>query len=288
MTIQKLLEARQSIRSHNPLVHCITNPISINDCANAILAVGAQPIMAEHPLEAAAITRSASALLVNLGNVTDARLEAARVSGGEALEHGIPCALDLVGVGCSLLRLQFARKFVGDFHPSVIKGNLTELKAFAGTPSQAAGVDAAAGDCLTPENTPQIANQLARLSRRTGAAVLATGATDLVTDGEQVWLLQNGVPLLSRITGTGCVAGALTATYLSACGALTAAALAVSMLGIAGERAAQTARGAGSFRTALLDELNTLDDASFAEALRWQRLSDVSFRRVPHPALSEF
>lgn len=268
MTIQRLLEARQSVRLHNPLIHCITNPISINDCANAVLAVGAQPVMAEHPLEVAAVTRGASALLVNLGNVTDARLEAMRVSGAEARDCGIPCVLDLVGVGCSLLRLQFARKFVGEYHPAVIKGNLTELKAFAGSPSGAFGVDAAAEDRLTPESLPSVSDQLLRLSRRVGAAVLATGETDLVTDGSRLWLLRNGVPMLSRVTGTGCVAGALTAVYLSACGGPAAAALAVSSLGIAGERAALSARGTGSFRAALLDELGTLDDRTFSSVLR--------------------
>lgn len=273
MTIQKLLEARQGIRLHNPLIHCITNPISINDCANAVLAVGAQPIMAEHPLEVAAITRSAAALLINLGNVTDARLEAMRVSGQEAHENSIPCVIDLVGVGCSLLRLQFARKFAAEFHPAVMKGNLSELKAFAGTPSQAAGVDAAAEDRLTRQNLAAAADQMARLARRTGAVILATGATDLITDGSEVWLLKNGVPLLSRITGTGCMAGALTAACLSACDGAAAAALAVSLLGIAGERAARFARGTGSFRAALLDELSTLEDTAFADAIRLEQFA---------------
>lgn len=273
MTIQNLLAARRAVRSRNPLIHCITNPISSGNCANAILAVGAQPIMAEHPLETAAITRSAAALLVNLGGVTDARLEAMRVSGAEAAESGVPCAIDLVGVGCSLLRLQFARKFVAEFHPAVVKGNLSELNAFAGTPSQAVGVDAAESDRLTLENRDIAADRLSRLARRTGAVVLATGETDLVTDGRQTWLLQNGVPLLSRVTGTGCVAGALTAVYLSACGGMEAAALAVSALNISGERAARRAQGTGSFRAALLDGLSETDDDAFAEALRWERLS---------------
>lgn len=273
MTIEPLLPVRRAVRSRNPLIHCITNPISINDCANAILAVGAQPIMAEHPQEVAAITRSAAALLVNLGNVTDARLESMMLSGGEAHERDIPCVLDLVGVGCSLLRMQYARKFVGSFHPAVIKGNLSELKAFAGTPSHAAGVDAASGDRLTPETQARTLDQLARLAKRTGAAVLATGETDIVTDGKQTVLLRNGTPLLSRITGTGCMAGALTAVYLSAADGLTAAALAVSTLNIAGELAAGQARGTGSFRVALMDALSTLEDEAFAARLRAETLA---------------
>ncbi len=271
MTIQTLREAARETRLRNRLIHCITNPISMNDCANAVLAVGAQPIMAEHPLEVAAVTRSAAALLVNLGNITDVRLEAMRVSGVEARENGVPCVIDLVGVNCSLLRLQFARKFVGENHPAVIKGNLSELKAFAGTPTGAAGVDAAAGDQLTAGNTSEVCDQMARLARRTGAVVLATGEADLVTDGSQAVLLRNGTPMLARITGTGCMAGALVAAYLSGCGAMEAAVLAVSTLGIAGELAAESARGTGTFRAALLDNLGTLRDETFEEHLRWER-----------------
>lgn len=272
MTIEPLLSAQRTVRSHNPLIHCITNPISINDCANAVLAVGAQPIMAEHPQEAAAITRSAAALLVNLGNVTDARLESIMISGGEAHESGIPCVIDLVGVGCSLLRLQFARKFVGNLHPAIVKGNLSELMAFAGTPSRAEGVDA--GDRLTPENQERILDQLSRLARRTGAVVLATGETDAVTDGAHTVLLKNGVPLLSRVTGTGCVAGALAAAYLSAASPMAATALAVSVLGIAGELAAEQARGTGSFRVAVMDALSTLDEETFSARLRAEPVSE--------------
>lgn len=272
MTIKPLLSAQRTVRLRNPLIHCITNPISINDCANAVLTVGAQPIMAEHPQEVAAITRSAAALLVNLGNVTDARLESIMIAGGEAHEAEIPCVIDLVGVGCSLLRLQFARKFVGNLHPAVVKGNLSELMAFAGTLSQASGVDA--GDRLTPENQPRVLDQLSRLARRTGAVILSTGETDAVTDGTRTILLKNGVPLLSRVTGTGCVAGALAATYLSAADPLAAAASAVSVLGIAGELAAEQTRGTGSFRVAMMDALGTLDEKTFAARLRAEPISE--------------
>ena len=267
MTIELMLRVRQEVCTQHPLIHCITNPISVNDCANAVLAVGAQPIMAEHPEEVAAITRRASALLVNLGCVTDSRLAAMQVSGRESLDFGIPCVIDLVGVGCSLLRLQFARKFIGAFHPAVIKGNLSELKAFAGTPTAAAGVDAAADDTLTPENTERTLDQLSRLARRTGAVILATGETDIVANGDNALMLCNGTPMLSRVTGTGCVAGALTAVGLAAGDGMTAVALAVSMLGISGELAAETARGTGSFRVALMDALNTLENNTFTKRL---------------------
>lgn len=265
MTIERLLTARRAVRSDRPLIHCITNPISINDCANAILAVGAQPIMAEHPQEVAAITQSAGALLVNLGNITDVRMASMQLSAAAARAHGVPIVIDLVGVACSPLRLDFARAFVQQHHPALIKGNLTELKAFAGLAAHTAGVDAAADD-LHPADSAYAA--LAQLARRTGSVVFATGETDAVTDGRQLCLLHNGHPLLARVTGTGCVVGALAACFLSRANGLTAAALAAALLGICGECAAEQALGTGTFRTALLDHLSMLEDETLRRRLR--------------------
>ena len=118
---QKLLKLRKQIKDDKPLIHCITNPISIHDCANVILAVGARPIMAEHPAEVADITASAGALMLNLGNITDARIESMKRSMRRAVENDIPVLLDLVGVACSGLRLDLARELMSIGHPAVLK-----------------------------------------------------------------------------------------------------------------------------------------------------------------------
>ena len=129
--LEKMKKAKEAVISQAPLIHCITNPISINDCANVVLALGAKPIMAEHPKEVHEITALAKALAVNLGNITDARAESIFISGGVAKNAQIPCVIDVVGVACSALRMELAQRFIRECAPCVIKGNLSEIKALA-------------------------------------------------------------------------------------------------------------------------------------------------------------
>ncbi len=129
-----IAEIRKYTKEAAPLIHCITNPISIHDCANIILAAGARPIMAEHPAEVAEITAVASALMLNLGNITDARIESIQRALKEANRRKIPVLLDLVGVTCSSLRREFARKLLTDGRFAVIKGNISEILAAADLP----------------------------------------------------------------------------------------------------------------------------------------------------------
>ena len=214
---QRLLQLRKQIKEEKPLIHCITNPISIHDCANVILAVGARPIMAEHPAEVEEITASSGALMLNLGNITDARIKSMKCSMRRAVENKIPVLLDLVGVACSDLRLDLARELLSIGHPAVLKGNMSELLAVSGLPSHAIGIDAGAQDALTSENIDAVSDVLKDFSRNNQAVVLATGKQDFVTDGEQVVLIENGTAALSGITGTGCMVGALTAAFLPGC-----------------------------------------------------------------------
>ena len=139
--ILKLLKIKDSVRTAAPLVHCITNPISINDCANAVLALGAKPIMAEHPLETADIAASAEALCVNLGNITDVRLEGITAAAQSANKNNVPIIIDAVGVTCSSLRKRFCLDFINKFKPDIIKGNAAEIKALAGESFAAKGIN---------------------------------------------------------------------------------------------------------------------------------------------------
>lgn len=157
---QRILQLRKRIKEEKPLIHCITNPISIHDCANVVLAVGARPIMAEHPAEVTDITASAGALMLNLGNITDARIESMKRSMRTAMENKIPVLLDLVGVACSDLRLDLARELLSIGHPAVLKGNMSELLAVSGLPSHAIGIDAGAQDALTAENMETVSEVL--------------------------------------------------------------------------------------------------------------------------------
>ena len=286
---QKLLKLRKQIKNDKPLIHCITNPISIHDCANVILAVGARPIMAEHPAEVADITASAGALMLNLGNITDARIESMKRSMRRAVENNIPVLLDLVGVACSSLRLDLARELMSIGHPAVLKGNMSELLAVSGLPSHAIGIDAGMQDTLTSENIDVISDVLKAFSRSNQSVVMATGKCDFVTDGEQVILVENGTATLSGITGTGCMVGALTAAFLPGCKAvgavcedagentdgdiqpkdhLMAAILGTGLMGIAGEEAEKISRGPGSFQVNLLDEIYGITDEQLLKKLK--------------------
>lgn len=247
-----LLEA---LRRRRPLIHCITNPISINDCANLILAAGGRPIMAEHPKEVTEITATAAALAVNLGNITDVRMESMVLAGQAARERGIPVVMDCVGVGCSTLRRRYAQDYLEKIHPQVVKGNLSELLCLAGARRGMSGVDADGGDRLEGENL----SALRALSRCQGAVLLASGPVDGVfaPDGRR-WEVGNGHSMMSRLTGTGCMLNVLTAAFLAVGEPEEAAVAAAAMLGLCGERAAREARGPGSLRAALLDAAYTL------------------------------
>ena len=295
--MKRMQEMRNYIRETQPLIHCITNPISIHDCANVILATGARPIMAEHPKEVEEITAVSSALMLNLGNITDARIESMKRSMRTAMENKIPVLLDLVGVACSDLRLDLARELLSIGHPAVLKGNMSELLAVSGLPSHAIGIDAGAQDALTAENMETVSEVLRAFSRSNQAIVLATGKQDFVTDGERVVLVQNGSAALSGITGTGCMVGALTAAFLPGCedniakemtdsieagvrsgvemelngksgNYLAAAVLGTALMGIAGEEAEKISRGPGSFQVNLLDEIYGLSDRQLLNLLK--------------------
>ncbi len=197
-------------RQSKPLIHCITNPISINQCANTVLAVGAQPIMAEHPKEVCDITRASDALMLNIGNITDARMEAMPISLKEAERKNIPVVLDVVGLACSSLRKDFISKLMKVAIPTVIKGNYSEVFALYDKGYRSLGVDADAS--LDVCHVTKAAKQLA-LKYKT--VILATGQTDIITDGEKTVCVKNGTPELASVTGTGCMLGALCATFLT-------------------------------------------------------------------------
>ena len=202
---RSFLQTGSLLRQKDPLVHCITSPIAVNDCAHACLALGARPIMAEHPEEAAGITAISSSLGVSLANITDARIHSIFLSGAKALEQEKPSVIDTVGVNCSPLRMGLARRFISECCPAVIKGNASEIRALSGASFGEAGIDTAESDRVSPDNPGSIETMgkiLRDLSLRTGAVVLSSGIVDMLSDGEEVWAIENGCPAMSKVTGT--------------------------------------------------------------------------------------
>jgi len=262
--ITDLLAIRHQIKAEKPLIHCITNHISINDCANVVLAVGAKPIMAEHPAEVSEITASSKALAVNLGNITDIRMKSIMISGKTAFEKNIPSIIDIVGVACSKLRLDFTKNFILECHPNVIKGNMSEVKALCGVESDAKGIDVGERDAVTDDTIANNIVMLKSLSAKTGSVVVATGVVDIITDGTDTYLIKNGCEMLSMITGTGCMLNVLTATFISNKNIIGGTVLATALMGICGELS-YNVKGTGKFKATLLDSIFSISDYKLKE-----------------------
>lgn len=268
---EKMVILLKKIREEAPLIHCITNPISIHDCANVVLAAGGRPIMAEHPREVGEITAEAGALALNLGNITDARRESILIAGCEAMKRNIPVVLDMVGIGCSTFRRDILAEFLEQRLPGtvlVLKGNMSELKVLAGVRQQVSGVDVSLEDAVSKTNEAAAARLVKELAQQYQAVILGSGKTDIICDGADTLLVDNGTAMMQHITGTGCMLNVLTGTYLAGADAVTAAAAAAAVFGISGELAAEQASGPGSFQPALLDMLYEVEEEQIFEMMK--------------------
>lgn len=252
------------MRLEKPLIHCITNPISINQCANTVFAVGGRPIMAEHPKEAAEITATASAVMLNIGNITDARMESILISAECCSKNNIPFMLDIVGMACSSLRREYVNNLLSIAVPSVIKGNYSEIKALYGGYT-AIGVDSESIDIC------ELDRLCVTLARKSGTVILASGETDIVTDGNRLFHIGNGTPQLSTVTGTGCMLGAVCGAFLAVSNPLVSAIASAVLMGICGEFS-ETDKGSGSFMVALMDKLSTITDTEVEEKIKAEEI----------------
>lgn len=264
------------IQQEAPLIHCITNPISINDCANILLAIGARPIMAEHPDEVAEITAIAKGLALNLGNITDARMASMKISAGAAKDKGIPFVLDLVGLSCSRLRQKYAKELLQIAVPDIIKGNISELRTLLGLPTTpGTGVEAGQKEMVTLENALEYAKIFQKQAREYHTILLATGPIDLVVSSEEAYIIANGSNALASITGTGCMNNVLAGACLAGVHGISsqatnntlAAILSCLLLGIAGENIQDIYlnQGPGSFHYSLMDSISQLTPQTIAQ-----------------------
>jgi hydroxyethylthiazole kinase len=243
-----------TLRERKPLVHQITNYVVMNETANATLALGALPVMAHAVEEVEEMVGLASALVLNIGTLSERWIEAMLLAGRAAGEHGIPVVLDPVGAGATGYRTETARRILEDVRVTVLRGNPGEVATLVGAEAEVRGVESIAAGIEPAE--------LAREAARTlGLVASVTGPVDHVSDGERVLAVANGHPLLAAVTGTGCISSALTGCFLAAKPdePLAAAAEALSALGVAAEDAAAGAVGPGTFHARLYDALAALD-----------------------------
>jgi hydroxyethylthiazole kinase len=242
------------VRTAKPVVHHLTNWVTIYDCANVVKVLGASPVMAHAPEEVADMAKLASALVLNIGTLTVPMVEAMKAAAKSANAQGIPVVLDVCGAGATPLRDQKSLELLEEVRIDIIKGNASEVARVSGEAVRTRGVDAAE----VAQDLAQVAQTLAR-SRR--ATVVITGATDLVADDARLFRVKNGHPLLGQVVGTGCMASSLIGTFSAVCpDQVLAAAAALATFGVAAECAAPLSQGPATFKEKLFDCLYNLDE----------------------------
>ena len=232
--LQNMLE---NVRKKCPLIHNITNYVTVNDCANIVIACGASPIMADDKDEAAEITTLCAGLNINIGTLNSRTIASMRIAGKRANELNHPVVLDPVGAGASKLRTETAMQLLKEVRLTVIRGNISEMKTLASGSGTTKGVDADVADQVTEENLDDMVAFAKAFAEKTGSVIAITGAIDIVADQNKAYCIRNGHPMMSAITGTGCQLSAMTAAFVTANPEhpLEAAAAAVCAMGYAGE-----------------------------------------------------
>lgn len=264
-------EIQDRVREKNPLVHHITNYVTVNDCANACLAAGASPVMADSPEEAADMAGISSSLVLNIGTLNREKVKAMLLAGRKANAKGIPVVLDPVGCGAAPFRNRMAAELLQEIRFSVIRGNASEISSLAGNAAaHTRGVDS--GKQKESESL-----QAARLlSSASGAVTVISGETDIITDGERVCLVRNGSDLMPRITGSGCMCSSLIGAFCGACpsSCYESTVAAMAAMGLAGEMAeAQEGRSRlGHFHMALFDALGRMDGRMLEKGARYEEI----------------
>lgn len=271
MKIEKLM---QQVKEKEPLVQCITNFVTVNDCANILLSIGATPTMAMDCREVEEAVAKVSALVCNMGAIE--HLESMLLAGKEANRLHIPVVLDPVGAGGTTLRQEAASLLIQEVQFAAIRGNASEIKAIAGIHSRGRGVDAAKEDIISENSLQKDIEIFEELAKRIHMVVAVSGPIDVITNGEQTMLIRNGCPTMARITGSGCMLTTLMGAF---CGAneeqiFEAAALAVAVMGIAGELAEekriQNKTGNATFRNALIDAIFNITAEQIKEKINYE------------------
>ena len=253
----EIFAALASLRNNQPVVHNITNQVVTNTTANALLAIGASPVMAHAPEEMADMVNIASALVINTGTPSELQLAAMKKAIQAAQEQGKPWILDPVGAGATAYRLKLNTELL-KLKPTAVRGNASEILTLLTGEPTGRGVDS---DSSSDDTLIYLQEKAAELD----TVLAVTGATDYITDGKRLAKITNGHPMMAKVTGTGCTATAITGAFLASSDDYwTAAVSSIACLGIAGEKAAFMAKGPGSLQMHLLDELYQLD----AEAIQ--------------------
>ena len=270
-----LKECLENVRKTVPLVHNITNYVTVNDVANVLLACEGSPIMSDEAEDVEDITSVCGGLNINIGTLHKTSIEGMFRAGKKANELGHPVLLDPVGAGASALRTNTALELMKELRLAVIRGNISEIKTLALGSSTTKGVDADVADAVTEENLDDAAEFVKEFARKTGSIIAVTGAIDLVSDGEKCYVIRNGRPEMGKITGTGCQLSGMMTAYVTANpeNRLEAAAAAVCVMGLAGEigwERMQEGDGNATYRNRIIDAIYNMTGEELEKGAKYE------------------
>lgn len=267
MASETFAEDILNVRRRSPLVHNITNYVAMNFSANALLAIGASPLMSSEPEEMAEISAVSSALVINTGCLERIQIEAMTAAADSAHSSGKPWVLDPAGAGISRIRNSAIRNLISSCRPTLIRGNASEIMFLAGADSTPKGMDSV-------DDSKAAVEYAVRLARASGSVVAVSGQEDFVTDGRMIVGILNGSPVMAKVTAMGCTASAVAGAFLAVDGnALEATANAMALMGVAGETAASASAGPGSFVPEFLDALANLTPEEVSESMRYEEFT---------------
>lgn len=250
----------ENVRTKSPLIHSITNYVTVNDVANALLACGGSPIMADEPDDAEEITCICNGLNINIGTLNSRTITAMFRAGHKAQELSHVLLLDPVGAGASALRTDTALNLMKEIHFDVIRGNSSEIKTLVMGSGKTHGVDASSVDAVNESNLDAMIEFVKGFAKSSGSVIALTGAIDLVSDSHRCYVIQNGRPEMERITGTGCMLSGIMTAFIAANrdSVLDAATASVCMMGLAGEigySRLQSGEGNSTYRNRIIDAI---------------------------------
>ena len=268
-------EMLNKVRETTPLVHNITNYVTVNDVANVLLACGGSPIMSDETQDVEDITSICGGLNINIGTLNIRSIEGMKLAGKKAAELGHAILLDPVGAGASALRTNTAVSLMEEIPFSVIRGNISEIKTLASGSGTTKGVDADVADAVTEDTLDQAVAFVKNFAKQSGSIVAITGAIDLVSDGEKCYVIRNGRPEMGKITGTGCQLSGVMTAYITANpdNKLEAAAAAVCVMGLAGEigwRNMQEGDGNSTYRNRIIDAIYNMNAETLAQGAKYE------------------
>ena len=266
-------KALMLVREKKPLVQCITNFVTVNDCANIILASGGSPTMASHPLEVEETVAGVQALVCNMGAID--KIDSMLLAGKEANRLKKPVILDPVGAGGTQLRRDAVRKLLEEVRFTVIRGNASEIRYLAGQQSTGSGVDVSSPDEITEGNLPAAVSMAEGLAEKLNTVIAISGKIDVISDGSRSCVLRNGCAAMARITGSGCMLTALIGAFCGACeDPFAAACSAMAAMGISGEIAdakrLRNGTGNATFRNDLIDAVFNLTQEQLKQGVRYE------------------